>query len=659
MGSLPSLKYSIHPSTSQNKEVSKQFLSNPLEELFNITEERVFRDSCPGVVNVLEDIYSSAGLSKEQMPQVTEPQVRSIVRTVQQPINTSLSGFIRQALPDQLTAWLEIPSAKSDVPAQFLLFKLRLEYGLQEILSEKTPPETKEVVDPGLVPVTRAVSVTIIESLLDSSSKNIDSNGGKSAFTEAKMRKLLEEIVTLLLPPSEVDSIIKSSDSTETANQGCGNCLARIYRCIADKLTGVMSRQVVKKLSTYSVCSTHNINNIKSLVAKLVIAHLNKINKSRLPDMHIQNISKDFVEKVLSRVCASTDTLWELAAAEVQKGENGEQEDTGGTVLSERTVLFIGNKAGGKTSMLLRCIDRDEPPKPTLALEYTFGRRARGHNTPKDIAHLWELGGGTSLSDLVQIPITPVNVRSLSIILVVDLSKPSCLWSTVECLLQATGAQVEKVCSQPQKPGEPKASSKAHVKTALRVLPKDHPDRELISPFPVPLLIIGSKYDIFQEFESEKRKVISKTLRFIAHYYAASLIFTSSKSENLMTKTKTFFSHLAFGVERGKSVTCDAGKPLFIPVGMDSFSQIGSPPATDVDVGSLHAKNPLDLWKKVFETVFPPESSRRERQDLKDPAKDPQYQEPQIDAMRAQKDQELDQYKRNASKSWKGLELET
>ena len=34
---------------------------------------------------------------------------------------------------------------------------------------------------------------------------------------------------------------------------------------------------------------------------------------------------------------------------------------------------------------------------------------------------------------------------------------------------------------------------------------------------------------------------------------------------------------------------------------------LGSPPTSDVDIGSLHAKSPLDLWKKVYETVFPPE----------------------------------------------------
>ncbi|XP_038592970.1 cytoplasmic dynein 2 light intermediate chain 1 [Micropterus salmoides] len=354
----------------------------------------------------------------------------------------------------------------------------------------------------------------------------------------------------------------------------------------------------------------------------------------------------------------SSDTLWELAAAEVRETEGGEED--GGETVSERTVFLLGSKAGGKTSILLRCIDRDEPSKPTLALEYTFGRRARGHNTPKDIAHLWELGGGTFLSDLVQIPITPVSITSLSVILVLDLSKPNALWRTMEKLLQAATAQLEKVSSQAQQAqkAKPGAKHQMPVHSATRVLPKDYPDRELISPFPVPLLIIGSKYDIFQEFDSDKKKVICKTLRFLAHYYAASLIFTSIKSESLMSKTKSFFSHLAFGLDRGKTLSCDSTKPLVIPAGLDSFSQIGSPPTTDVDITSLHAKNPKDLWKKVYEHVFPQENTSEQRE-LKDPAKDPQYSEPQIDAMRAQKDQELEQYKRNAAKSWKGLELET
>uniref|UniRef100_H3CPU9 Cytoplasmic dynein 2 light intermediate chain 1 n=1 Tax=Tetraodon nigroviridis TaxID=99883 RepID=H3CPU9_TETNG len=349
----------------------------------------------------------------------------------------------------------------------------------------------------------------------------------------------------------------------------------------------------------------------------------------------------------------SSDTLWDLAAAEVNSRES--EDDYGErNVAVERTVFLMGSKAGGKTSILLKCLDRDEPSKPTLALEYTFGRRARGHNTPKDIAHIWELGGGTFLSDLVQIPITSADLKFLSVILIVDLSKPNELWGTTEKLLQVTQAHLEKAFSMAQKAqtAKPAATHQTATQSAARVLPADYPDRELISAFPVPLLIVGSKYDIFQEFDSDKKKLIAQMLRFVAHSYAASLIFTILFSCVFMA-CYSFFSLFS----NRKTVSMDLTKPLIIPAGSDSFSQIGSPCAADVDIASLHARNPKDLWRKVCGCVFPPE--KEHQQDLKDPAKDPQYSEPQIDAMRAQKDQELEQYKRNAAKTWQGLDLET
>jgi len=54
---------------------------------------------------------------------------------------------------------------------------------------------------------------------------------------------------------------------------------------------------------------------------------------------------------------------------------------------------------------------RGESPKTTIGIEYTFGRRSRGANMAKDITHLWELGGGTSLAKLIEIPITAECLR--------------------------------------------------------------------------------------------------------------------------------------------------------------------------------------------------------------------------------------------------------
>nr|XP_021382121.1 cytoplasmic dynein 2 light intermediate chain 1 isoform X2 [Lonchura striata domestica] len=352
----------------------------------------------------------------------------------------------------------------------------------------------------------------------------------------------------------------------------------------------------------------------------------------------------------------ASDTLWDLAIAEVEKRENPDDDDDvkPGEVW-EKSVLFMGNKNGGKTTIILRCLEREESPKPTLALEYTFGRRARRHNAPKDVAHFWELGGGTSLVELIRIPITSYNIRSFAVVLVLDLSKPNELWTTMENLLQVTRNQVNKILTKLEKTNPEVADE---IKQRMwNDLQRDHPDSALVDPFPIPLVIIGSKYDIFHEFDSEMRKIISKTLRFVSHYYGASLVFTS-KSEALLLKARALINHLAFGYDKSKSVSVDPSKPLFIPAGLDSMSQIGPPPASDSDLGKLRANTPLELWKKVFEKTFPPKSFC-DLQDTKDPAQDSQYAEYEVDVMRTQKNQELEQYKRNASKSWKEMDFDS
>ncbi|NXH19170.1 DC2L1 protein, partial [Bucco capensis] len=347
------------------------------------------------------------------------------------------------------------------------------------------------------------------------------------------------------------------------------------------------------------------------------------------------------------------DTLWDLAIAEMEKRENPDGSSKHVEVW-EKSVFFMGNKNGGKTTIILRCLEREEASKPTLALEYTFGRRARRHNAPKDIAHFWELGGGTSLLDLIRVPITSNNVGSSAVVLVLDLSKPHELWPTMEKLLQVTRNHVNKILTKLEKKNpEVAAEVKQRMQNNLR---RDHPDYDLIDPFPIPLVIIGSKYDIFHEFDSDVKKLISKTLRFVSHYYGASLVFTG-KSEALLLKVRALINNLAFGYDKSKSLSLDHSKPLFIPAGLDSLSHIGPPPASDSDIGKMRANTPLELWKKVFEKTFPPKSLC-DLQDTKDPAQDAQYAEYEVDVMKAQKNQELEQYRRNASKSWKAMDFD-
>jgi len=63
----------------------------------------------------------------------------------------------------------------------------------------------------------------------------------------------------------------------------------------------------------------------------------------------------------------------------------------------------------------------------------------------KDICHVWELGGGLIFGDLLPVIVEKTKGRRLSVILVLDLSKPDVLWSTMEILLEEVKTHLENV----------------------------------------------------------------------------------------------------------------------------------------------------------------------------------------------------------------------
>ena len=63
-------------------------------------------------------------------------------------------------------------------------------------------------------------------------------------------------------------------------------------------------------------------------------------------------------------------------------------------------------------------------------------------------------------------------------------------------------------------------------------------------------------------------------------------------------------------------------------------------------------RSPSEAWKIAFNGHFPQESDTLQ-QTQDDPAKDPQFKEPKIDELRAQKDRELEAYKRQENLKWK------
>ncbi|CAJ0601336.1 unnamed protein product [Cylicocyclus nassatus] len=224
--------------------------------------------------------------------------------------------------------------------------------------------------------------------------------------------------------------------------------------------------------------------------------------------------------------------------------------------------------------------------------------------------------------------------RAISLVLVLDLTRPNELWITMEQLLAAASKDIEVASKELNQQNQD--AMKALVKSRVSDY-KD--DIRMCSPFPIPLLIVGSKYDEFQNFDSEQRRKICATMRFIAHYYGADLIFYSARSEQLVKIGRSFLSRFAFATTVPKAKVDDHNKPLYIVCGMDSFESIGPPP---VDTASFsRAGQPIHLWKQAFCDHFP--QAERETADKSNEEQDI-FAEPMIDNLVAKREKDLEVY---------------
>ncbi|KAL5239847.1 hypothetical protein ACI65C_007257 [Semiaphis heraclei] len=295
---------------------------------------------------------------------------------------------------------------------------------------------------------------------------------------------------------------------------------------------------------------------------------------------------------------------------------------TSDMVSVERTLLVIGSKNAGKTSLIYSFFDKNEKPKPTLALEYSFARRS-GKSLTKDICHVWELGGGLVFKDLLSVIVQKTRGRRLSVVLVLDLSKPDILWNTMEMLLEEIKTHLENV---------------PEIEEYNQINVKNVEDKKYMSPLPIPLMIVGSKYDVYQNFEPAKKRVLCQCLRYVAHTYGASLFFYGVNDAVLVKISKEMMSHYGFGTPYPKNHIYDSNKPLVVPAGSDCFDKIDN----HNEAGSIRS---MHKYRSVFASNFKQmtleSGTHASSTDNTDPLNDPNYADPLIDESLKKKQEEL------------------
>ena len=270
------------------------------------------------------------------------------------------------------------------------------------------------------------------------------------------------------------------------------------------------------------------------------------------------------------------------------------------------------------------------------------------------VANVWELGQGLLFAEnLLQFALTAETAATSSVVLVVDLTRPQEMAALVErmlaealhrhlaglmkgnsklkkALLEATKRRLSPSSSSKE------ASSSSTSSSAAGDSSVDH--------LPVPLLILGTKYDEFQNLDPEVKKQIVRYLRAVAVHHGGSLVFTSTKSETLMKRVYGALDGLAFdrtmgggssAEESGSSggggggggggkptISTNPSKPVILPFGYDSFSRVGVSGLAEVEA-DFRALFPQVSLEQQYVSSFGGD----------DPRTDSNFSEPEIDKM--------------------------
>lgn len=340
-----------------------------------------------------------------------------------------------------------------------------------------------------------------------------------------------------------------------------------------------------------------------------------------------------------------------------EKANSTDVADAAGSESEHVDLLLVGSKGAGKSTLINAFIGKDDAPKPTTALEYRFARRSSNNNSAGAVANIWELGGGTQLSELLKDVLRPERISRSVVAIVLDMSEPGDALKTLTYWLQALRKQVDAavaaMISQPTGAAclealRRRTASVWHGHTEAPSLEGAAAGRvgEQVRPLEAPIVILAHKWDCFEaDFgSSDLRKLATRVLRFMAHQHGASLVCSKHKDKTSMSVVRNLLCHHVFGTPAVKTVQLEPARPIVAPAGFDSFSGIGKPPTVD----GLLTNNPEDRWFAAYEATFPAKEGKREGvQDLS-MVEAEQFAEECVDELRRQKHTEVEKLRREA-----------
>ncbi|CBZ29723.1 putative dynein light intermediate chain [Leishmania mexicana MHOM/GT/2001/U1103] len=328
---------------------------------------------------------------------------------------------------------------------------------------------------------------------------------------------------------------------------------------------------------------------------------------------------------------------------------------------TETSLVVVGASGSGKTTLLHRIYTSFQSNssgsgpkrvKATTALDYSFARRSERNVAP--VAHFWEIAQGTQFSQLLDIVVTPENVHAVVAAVVVDASEEGLpvAWETATYWLRRLDQRVSDISQRMKAKG---STTPAKILTrAQKAIGLDHPDLKRMRLSGVPTVLVINKIDAFRG-HTQQLKFLCRSMRYLAHLYGAHVVFTSEQ-ESVRWRALMNFTLFQAPFDPKYLQTDPERSAVLLTVDRDSFLDIGDPNVSRLGGGASTGDAELDRWKAPFDEAFPPKKLNEEDRVMDDPfirrlydTAEGGFGDPVIDALRKQKDEELEQYRKKST----------
>ncbi|KAE8894996.1 hypothetical protein PF003_g21015 [Phytophthora fragariae] len=269
--------------------------------------------------------------------------------------------------------------------------------------------------------------------------------------------------------------------------------------------------------------------------------------------------------------------------------------------LPAANLLVVGDAESGKSALLARLDEAKLAPSEAadearavdtlLAFKTLNVLDPRAKESEDVMAHIgtWSLND-LNLKDLIKIAVKPQTLQKTVVAIVLDLSRPWTIKSSLEQWLSALEGQLLEQINQLT----PEARNELYTTIKQHILAYEDPSVDHSEPTPmdtstnefmeegvlsknlgVPLVIVVAKADLRLE-NSVKMDYIEYTLRQFAIRYGASVVFTSAKTGSNVDTLRKYILYRAYPsqfkfIEPPQLVDHNS---LFIPSGYDSFDLV-------------------------------------------------------------------------------------